>query len=81
MNYTLYDNSAALIAASEARHAGGSHALSDAHAEMRRREVAYSAERAAYKADSNPINGERLEVAHRLLILGRRAVVALGGEA
>lgn len=39
-----------------------------------------SAERAAYKADSNPINGERLEVAHRLLILGRRAVVALGGE-
>ena len=74
------DNSAALIAASEARHAGGSYALSNAEAELRRRETAYAAERAAYKADSNPINGERLDVAHRLLILGRRTVAALGGE-
>lgn len=75
------DNSAALIAASERRHAGGSYALSDAEAELERRRAAYAAERAAYKADSNPVNGERLDVAYRLLILGRRRVVALGGEA
>ena len=56
------------------------HEAADAHAELARRVVAYNAQKTAYKADPNPVEGERLDVAHRLLLNGRREA-AMWGEA
>ncbi|NBV62455.1 MAG: hypothetical protein EBR73_15595 [Rhodobacteraceae bacterium] len=74
------DNSAALIAASEARHAGGSYELSDAHAAWRRASDDYAAQKSAYKADPTSIEGERLDFALRRYHIAQRALAALGGE-
>ena len=49
------------------------HEATDAHTELVRRVEAYTAQRRAYKAAPNPVEGERLDVAHRLLLNGRRA--------
>ena len=56
------------------------HEASDAHAELMRRTAAYHAQKTAYKADPNPVEGERLDVAYRLLLNGRREA-AMWGEA
>ena len=56
------------------------HEASDAHAELVRRIAAYNAQKAAYKTAPNTVEGERLDVAHRLLLNGRREA-AVWGEA
>jgi len=81
MNYTLYDNSAAMIAASEARHAGGDSELDDAEREARRAHEDVSAARSAYMLRPSGILGADLDRANRRLHIAQRALAALGGEA
>ena len=65
MDYTLLDT----------------HEVSDAHAAHRDASDFYAAQKAAYKADPNSIEGERLDLALRVKQIAARQVVALGGEA
>ena len=64
MNYTLTDT----------------HEASDAHAAWRRASDDYAAQKAAYKADPNSVEGERLDLALRRKRIAARQVTALGGE-
>ena len=65
MNYTLYDNSAALIAASEARHAGGDSELVDAERQARRAPEAMSSARSPSMLPPNGILGAVLHRTNR----------------
>ena len=80
MDYTLLDNSAALIAASEARHRGGSHELDDAERDLRRAREDAAAARAVYLLRPSGILGADLDRANRRVHVAARRVTALGGE-
>ena len=56
------------------------HEAADAHAELDRRHNAYLEERVLYRSEPSSVQGERLDMALRLLLNGRREA-AVWGEA
>ena len=71
----------ALVSASEARHQGGSHELSDAGARYRRAKETFAAASLAYRRClTDSAHGLALDAAEQDLDAARAAFVALGGE-
>ena len=62
-------------------HLFDTHEATDLHAAHRRASDAYAAQRAAYKAAPDSVEGERLDMALRIKQIARKRLEAVGGEA